>query len=194
MPMPAVKFPSEPPPTAASSSFQLTCCAIAYSFLVETGDAGIALHRHSIDAALDAYLAMFVERLQSAQLAVERSGLRGLLDAHIDRDCCFGRDNVGPGPPSDHSGIHREALLQVIQLRDRSDLPCHFEDGAVSLAGVEAGMRSHTSDRDNVFADTLARGLYGTAWPRGFEHEHRSGFSGQAFGNFAGRITADFFV
>src|SRR5438874_1789780 len=33
IPSPAVKFPSEPPPTAASSSFQRSCCAIATALL-----------------------------------------------------------------------------------------------------------------------------------------------------------------
>ena len=89
--MPAVKFPSEPPPTAASSSFHSICFAMRLRFFVERGDAGGAFHGQAVDAAVDGELAVFVEGLQGAELFVETRGLLGFFDADVDFDAWLRR-------------------------------------------------------------------------------------------------------
>ena len=83
-------------------------------------------------------------------------------------------------PPRITPGLTESPLLQIVQLRDGDDLAGEFEDGAVSLAGIESGVRGNAFHVQDVFADAFARGLYGTASGGGFEHENGGGFSGQA--------------
>ena len=133
--------------------------------------------------------------LRVRNLAVEGGGLFRILDAHIDFDGGLGGDHVGPGAAANNAGIHRHTCAQVVEFRDGRDLAGEFEDGAVSLAGVEAGVSGDAFDRERVIADAFARGLDRAARSGcGLEHEHGCGFSGERFGDFARGTAADFFV
>src|SRR6476646_5793336 len=125
MPMPAVKFPSEPPPTAASPSFQSIWCA---------------LHWHAVDAAFHCELAMLVVGFQRAEFAVETFCLLRALDADVDFDHSLGGHDVGARASAEHARIHGHALLEIIELPECSDLVSQFDDGAVSFAGIESSV------------------------------------------------------
>ena len=141
--MPAVKFPSEPPPTAASSSFQSICFRDLLSFFVERGDSGSSFHRHAVDATLDRELAVFVERLEGVHLAIESGGLFCILDADIDFNRGLGGDDIGARASADHAGIDRHSLLQIVELGDGGDLTGEFDDCAVSFAWIEPSVRGY---------------------------------------------------
>ena len=70
--------------------------------------------------------------------------------------------------------------VQIVQLRDGGDLARELEDGAVSFAGIESGVRGNAFHVQDVFADTFARGFDCAARAGWFEHENGGGFSGQA--------------
>lgn len=74
------------------------------------------------------------------------------------------------------------------------DLAGKFDDGAVSLAGIEAGVRSDAGDGEFVFADAFAGGLDGAVSGSGFENENCGRIAGERFSNFARGIAADFLV
>ena len=81
------------------------------------------------------------------------------------------------------------------KLDDAAGLAGEFEDGAVSFAGIESGMSSDAFDCQGVAAYAFASGFDGTAKSSGrFEHQDCGGFAGEAFGDFAGRTAAHFFV
>ncbi len=164
-------------------------------FFVEGGDAGGAFHGKAVDAAVDGELAVFVEGFEGAEFFIKTRGLLCFLDADVDFYGGFGGDYVGAGAAADHAGVHRDSTLQVVELRDGGNLAREFEDGAVSLAGVEAGVGGDAFHRQRVIADTFAGGLYGTASSGGgLEHEYSCGVAGEGLGNFARRRAADFFV
>ena len=65
----------------------------------------------------------------------------------------------------------------------------------MSFAGIESGMSSDAFDCQGVAADALAGCFDGTAKTSGrFEYQDCGGFAGEAFGDFAGRTAAHFFV
>ena len=193
--MPAVKLPSEPPPTAASSSFHPIWRAIVLGFLVKRRYSGSALHGEAIDAAGHFEFAVLVERLEGAQLAVEAGGLFRALDADIDAHRSLGRDHIGARSALNHARVYRNALPQIVQLGDHRDLAGQFENGAVSFAGIESGMRSDAFHAQRIFAYAFARGFDGASKPGGgFEHQHSGGFFRQGLSDLSRRMAADFFI
>src|ERR1700740_3664922 len=147
-------------------------------FFVQPSDPGVALHGKAIHAALDAELATLIKGFERAHFAVKEPCLLGLLDADIDFHRRLCRNHVSPGTTADDAGIHRQAAPQIIQLPERSDLAGEFDDGAMSLAGIESGMCGHSLNAQGVFADSFARCLYSAAWAGWLQDENGSGCPG----------------
>lgn len=163
--------------------------------LVERGDTGGALHGQAVDAAVDVQFAMLVEGLKGAHFSVKAGGLFGTFDADVDFGDGFGGNDVGARASANDAGIDGNSLLQVIEFRNYGNLAGEFEDGAVSFAGVEAGVGGDAFYRQGVIANTLARGLDGAALAGGgLEHEHGGGFASERFGDGPRRAAADFLV
>ncbi len=195
MPIPAVKLPSEPPPTAASSSLQFDLAGNRLRFFVKGRYSSSALHREAVDAAGHFESALLVERLEGAQLAVKTGGLFCALDADIDAHRSLGRDHIGTGSALRYARVYRNALPQIVELGDHRDLAGQFENGAVSFAGIESGVGSDAFHPQRVFAYPFARGFDGASKPGGgFEHQHSGRLFRQSLSDLSRRMAADFFI
>src|SRR5580704_734204 len=164
-------------------------------FLVERGHAVGAFHRQTIDASRDLELAMLIEGLQRAQLAVETNFLFRALDAQVDLYGGFGGDYVGARASLNDTGIYRDSAPQIVELCDRRDLAGYFQDGAMAFPGIKARMRGDAFDFQRVLAHSFAFSLDRSAQSGcRFEHQHGRRLSGQYFCNRARRVAADFLV
>ena len=98
-------------------------------------------------------------------------------------------------PPCIYAGVDRNALLEIVQLGNHRDLARQLENGAVSFAGIESGMRRDAFHAQRVFAYAFARGFDRAAKSGGgFEHQHSGGFFRQGLGDLSRGMAADFFV
>ena len=89
----AVKFPSEPPPTDASSSFQPNLFCDLGSLPVKRGYSRAPFHGRTVHAARDFQLAFAIERLERFQLAVDSGGVLHARHAHVERSGRLSRES-----------------------------------------------------------------------------------------------------
>src|SRR5580704_9352645 len=140
-----------------------------------------AFHGQTIDASRDLELAMLVEGLQRAQLAVETNFLFRALDAHVDLYGGFGGDYVGARASLNDTGIYRDSAPQIVELCDRRDLAGKFQDGAMAFAGIKARVRGDAFDFQRVLAHSFAFSLERSAQSGcRFEHQHGRRLSASA--------------
>ena len=127
-----------------------------FRLFVKGGHSGCSFHRHSVDAAFDAKLAVFVEWPQGTELAIEsrRPASLCLMRTSISTVGLSG-DYVGASPAANYSRVHRDALLQIVELRDCCDLARELNDGAVSFAGIESGVRRQRPSRSGIIRRRL---------------------------------------
>jgi predicted component of type VI protein secretion system len=111
MPSPAVKLPSEPPPTAASPSFHPNSRAMSAGLRVQRGYSGGALHGRTIDSSADFDFAFAIEGTKAAHLLIDSGRIFHARDAYVDLRGRFGRNHVGARSAADDSDVDRQALL-----------------------------------------------------------------------------------
>src|SRR5215472_5243302 len=117
------------------------------SFLVQDSHACATLHRQAVDPAFHRQFATLVEGLQSAYLAIESRRLLRTLDAYIDFNRGLRCDDIRARSPANHARIDGQALFQIVELRDRGNLPGELHNGAVPLAGIESRMCRYSVHR-----------------------------------------------
>ena len=118
-----------------------------------------ALQRRPVDATFDVQLALPVDRAQRLYFALHDRAIGFAGNPEIDLGNGFGRNDIGARSTADDADIQRDAALQVGQPGERLDLMRQFENRALPLLKVEAGVGSLSCDPDKKAAHTLARGL-----------------------------------
>ena len=66
-------------------------------------------------------------------------------------------------PPRNHSDVHGDASLQILQLLEDEDLAGELMDSARALARIESRVGRNAPDDELEFAAPLAAGLRGAA-------------------------------
>jgi len=138
---------------------------------------------------------MAIEGFERAQLLVYTGGVFHFGDADIEHRGSFGGNDVDSSPAFDEAGVEGEATLQIDHLRYKINQAGEFEDGALAFFEIESGVRGFAGDFDVIFADAFARGLdRAVESVRRLEHENGSRFLGEAFGDTARGVAANFFI
>ena len=112
--MPAVKLPSEPPPTAISRSAKPSSARNVARQLEERSNVFRPLQRRTIDAAFDLQLAFLVDRAQLTHSALHRRAVTLVGDAEVNFGDGFAGDNVGARAAANHADVERDAAFRSV--------------------------------------------------------------------------------
>ena len=188
MPRLAVKFPSEPPPTDASSSFQPNCFAISEAFLYSIATPALRSMGGRFTPPVISSLHLRLKGSERSELAVDHGSVFHAGHSHVQRGGGLGGNHIGASAAGDQANIQGEAALDVDEFGDGDDLLCQFDNGALAFVEIKAGVSRFPDHFQSVFAHALAGRLHGSLRPvRGFKNQHRRGFSGQTFGDARGK-------
>ena len=138
IPRAEVKFPSEPPPVAASCKLKTQsrghCCCAAK----KSNRARSSFHRRPIQAPRDLQRASAVYRAQRPEAAIHARPIDSLGNPHVELRPGFGGHHIGSRASADHPGVDGDAPGRIGEGAGALDLAPKFQHRTVSLAEIHA--------------------------------------------------------
>ena len=138
------------------------------SFAEECGGTCAAFHRRAIEASRNFQLALAIDRLERAHLAIDLGGIAQAFHANINVGAGFGGNHVGAGASANDADVQGQSSLRFPKRCDTRDLVRQLDNGALAFEGIEPRMRGLAGNADGIFSNPFAGGLQRALGPGGW--------------------------
>ena len=174
VPTPAVKLPSDPPPTAAAVNGGRPEFAREHGGPVEQPRRRVGRQRRAVEPARHVQPGSGQHGPQRAQGGVDPLLLRSVANAHVDGELARGGHGVGRGAGRGERRRDRRAPVGPAQRRHRQQLVRQLQGRVDAALRLEAGVRGPPGHPHLVQRDALALGLERAAVGRRLQHQRRA--------------------